>query len=194
MVLSRIEGKRICLRRIRKADAHDIYRLARNREITRFTFIPRPYTLDNAEQFIKLTHKGWRTRRAYRFGIEDRETRRIIGIVGLEAINYRHKNVEIGYWLGRPYWGKGLMTEAICLALRVPFKELRMKRVFACVFPDNTSSIRLLERIGFTFEGRLRNLMLQRNRWQDAFVYSMLNEEYRNVGRPPGNVHVRRTE
>jgi len=180
-MVSRINGTQVNLRRIRGIDAPDICRLARDREISRFTFIPRPYTLENAEQFIKLTQKHWRSKRAYRFGIEDPKTGRIIGMIGLEVINYRHKNVEIGYWLGKPYWGRGLMTEAVRLVLRVCFRELKLKRVCAHVFPQNTSSMRLLDRCGFTPEGRLRKVMLRRKRWQDAFVYSMLREEYGNV-------------
>ena len=177
-MLSRIEGERVNLRRITVRDAADIYRNVKHRDINRHTFIPHPYTRKHAEEFIKRTHLQWRKKTAYNLGIEDCTTGHIIGMIGLEGISQKHRRGEIGYWLSKAYWGQGIMAEALLLALRFYFKELKLRRVVAHVFPENSRSGRLLEKIGFTYEGRLRKHIFKGNRWRDLLSYGILREEF----------------
>ncbi|HWR82232.1 MAG TPA: GNAT family N-acetyltransferase [Candidatus Deferrimicrobium sp.] len=175
----RLDGKFIALRPISRSDAEDIYKNAKDKEISRFTFIPHPYTMDDAFRFIKLSRKHERQGTSYHFGIELKATGRIIGMIGVHGVNSKHKRAELGYFVGRKYWGKGFAGEALRLVLSFGFNRLRLKRMVAGVMHPNVMSSRLLERAGFTLEGRNRKHFKQHGRWLDEMRYGILREEYR---------------
>jgi ribosomal-protein-alanine N-acetyltransferase len=177
-MLKNIDGDKINLRQISKSDAMSIYRYARDEAISRYTFIPHPYRLDDAYEFIKLTHSARRRKSGYHFGVETKDNGQIIGMVGLIAVNHARRNGEIGYWLAKPFWGQGLMAEAIKLMLRFCFVELKLHRVQAHVFPANKASLRLLEKAGFTREGLIREAFLKNGEYVDCYVYSILEDDW----------------
>ena len=76
----------------------------------------------------------------------------IIGTCGLNRIDYGKKQAEIGYDLGRPFWKKGLMTEALCLLLEKAFEEFHIQEIEAKVDPNNKDSITLLKKFSFQLE------------------------------------------
>ncbi len=85
----------------------------------------------------------------------------------------------LGYYVGEPFAGKGYMTEALGLGLRHAFQALRLHRVEANVQPGNTSSIRLLRRLGFTREGFSRRYLKIAGRWRDHERWALLAEDCR---------------
>lgn len=173
-----IVGQKINLRPMRPEDAPSIRLHAKDRDVAKYTLIPHPYRLADAERFLEYSEEQVMLGRGMHFGIEDKATNQIIGVVGLEGIDHNNRRTEIGYWLGRKYWNQGFVTEAVCLVLRYAFTELNMKRVYAHVFPGNVASERLLLRCGFTYEGVLRSACYRRGRWFDCIVYAILREEF----------------
>lgn len=85
---------------------------------------------------------------------------------------------DVGYWLGRPYWGWGLMTEALSAVRDLAFEELSLAKLEAEVFADNVAGNRLVERVGMIGEGVVRRYMFKKDRWIDANRYGMLYEEW----------------
>lgn len=85
---------------------------------------------------------------------------------------------DMGYWLGRPYWDWGIMTEALTAVRDLAFEELNLAKLDAEVFTDNVAGNRLVERVGMTKEGTVRRYMFKRGRWVDANRYGMLYEEW----------------
>ena len=179
-MLKKIEGTKINLRYHLSSDAVSIFRYASDEAISRHTFIPHPYTIKDAHEFIKLSGSARRKKVAYHYGIEDKETGQIIGGIGLEAIDRVHHKGEIGYWVARPFWRQGIMTEAISLILGLCFAEVELHRVYAHVFPDNIASMRVLEKVGFTREGLLRQAAMKNGSFVDTYIYSILEDEWRN--------------
>ena len=100
-------------------------------------------------------------------------------MIGLMNIDYNNKNAEIGYWLGKKYWRKGIMKEAIKLILNFGFKKLKLVRVYARIMHPNIFSAKLLEKSGFQCEGRTRKTTLRRGKWMDDLVYSILSNEFK---------------
>jgi ribosomal-protein-alanine N-acetyltransferase len=94
------------------------------------------------------------------------------------------QSAYLGYFLGAPFTGRGFMTEALGLALRHAFYGMRLHRVEANVQPVNTSSIRLLRRLGFKKEGFSRRYLKIGGRWRDHERWALLAEDCR--GRPLG--------
>jgi len=175
----KIEGKQINLRKLKKSDASSIYQNAKDFEIARYTTLPYPYRLKNAEDFIKMTHQKMRKKKSFELGIEFKENKEIIGMIGLMNIDYDNKNAEIGYWLGKKYWGRGIMKKAIKLILNFGFKKLKLVRIYAKVMHPNIASAKLIEKSGFKYEGRMRKAILKRGKWMDYLIYSILSSEFK---------------
>ena len=94
----------------------------------------------------------------------------VIGAVALENIK-KHK-AELGYWLGKKYWNKGIMTEAIRIMTDIGFKKLKLARIYAYTFPKNTSSRKVLEKNGYKLEGLLRKDELKDGKIYDTTIYA----------------------
>lgn len=99
---------------------------------------------------------------------------------GLTFSNVRRGVVQattLGYWMGAPHAGKGLMTEAVRASLTFVFGHLALHRLEAACLPGNASSIHLLEKVGFTREGLARRYLCIDGRWQDHLLYALLSDD-----------------
>ena len=83
----------------------------------------------------------------------------------------------LGYWLGEPYLGRGLMTDALCALLPFAYDVLRLHRIEAAVMPANGASLRVLERCGFMREGLARRYLRINGRWEDHLIFALTSEE-----------------
>ena len=86
----------------------------------------------------------------------------------------RSKAAEIGYWVGEPYWGRGIATLAVRSFVEYAFERFGLLRVSASVFADNPRSVRVLEKSGFVYEGRLRKSVVKDGRVLDELVYALV--------------------
>jgi RimJ/RimL family protein N-acetyltransferase len=86
---------------------------------------------------------------------------------------------DVGYWLGKPYWGQGVMSEALAVVLDLSFEELDHEKMEAEIFTTNDRSMRLVEGLGMQREGTLRSSRFKRGRWVDSHIYGILREEWR---------------
>ncbi|WP_274629776.1 GNAT family N-acetyltransferase [Arvimicrobium flavum] len=101
---------------------------------------------------------------------------------GITLGNIRHgvsQSGQIGYWIGERYAGQGLMLEGLRLLTRHAFETLRLHRVEAACIPDNTRSVRVLEKAGFQREGLLRSYLRINGAWQDHYLYSLIATDAR---------------
>jgi len=89
------------------------------------------------------------------------------------------QSAVLGYWMGEPYAGKGLMTAAVNATIEFAFETLHLNRVEAACLPHNTASIRLLEKVGFTREGYARKYLCIEGRWQDHILYGLVRSDPR---------------
>jgi ribosomal-protein-alanine N-acetyltransferase len=102
---------------------------------------------------------------------------------GITLGNIRHgvaQSGHIGYWVGERFSGRGLMTDAVNVLARFAFDTLRLHRIEAACIPENTRSIRVLEKAGFRREGLLRSYLRINGVWQDHFLYARIADD------PPG--------
>jgi RimJ/RimL family protein N-acetyltransferase len=175
----RLIGERIILRPLKISDAKDIYTNIQDRKIAENTLrIPWPYRLKDAINFIKNSQKSLKKRKGFIFGIELKEKKEVVGVISLENVDFEHRHAEVGYWLGKKYRGKGIMTEAGKLVLNFAFEKLKLHRVDAGVFSDNLISQKVLKKLGFKKEGVRRHWRLKFGRWKDDVMYSILENEY----------------
>lgn len=173
-----LESERLVLRRLEIADVPDIEKLAGDRYIAETTLnIPHPYPEGVAESFIVHSQRAMESGSAYNFAITWQDQSNLIGVIGLE-IAPEYKRAELGYWLGRPFWGKGFASESARRIVRFGFEDLKLHRIFAACFSRNVASMRVMQKAGMIYEGTLREHFLHFNRYEDTAYYGLLREEY----------------
>ncbi len=165
-----VEGK-ISLRSLRKSDIPQLTKLANNKNVwdNLRDLIPHPYLEKDAEEFIELTPAGEVN---LTFGIEfEGELCGVIGLVPQKDV-YR-KSAEIGYWIGEPYWGKGIATIAVDLMTRYGLDDLNFARIFTGVFEYNIASMRVLEKNGYQTEGVAKMAVIKNGKTWDEHRFSI---------------------
>ncbi len=133
---------------------------------------PYPYTRADAAAFLAaVAQQDPRTTFALATNAE------AIGGIGLEFGTDVHRfTAELGYWLGEPFWGHGIMTEAVRHFTAWAFETFEVHRIYAAVFAGNESSVRVLEKAGFEREGRLRAGVFKDGRLLDQFLYARVRD------------------
>jgi RimJ/RimL family protein N-acetyltransferase len=157
---SRIETRRLVLRAPHGGDIDALARLADDFDVARMTTnLPHPYTRADAERFVTQAQTLDPDREAV-FAIE-RPGEGLIGVIGLHP--RAPIGPEIGYWIGRPFWGQGLASEAALGVMAWAERDWGRRVVVAGYFADNPASGRVLERAGFLHTGEVsRRLSLAR--------------------------------
>ncbi|MCY3867052.1 MAG: GNAT family protein [Chloroflexi bacterium] len=166
--------------RMRPLDTVDIpaiQRLAAAEEIAKNTFVPHPYPPDGAENFVEQAREGWRQDEAYVFAIIEKASDKFAGCMGLHPVPAHHR-AEVGYWIGLPFWGRGLATAALRLIIHFGFETLRLNRIAAGHFPQNPASGRVMQKANMRFEGTLRGALLHRDEYKDEARYAILREDF----------------
>jgi len=160
------------LREWRPGDAASLARHANNPRVARNLrdLFPNPYTHDDAVEWI-VRHAG--ATQPTQFAIVAGDD--AVGGIGLTAMSdVFHRSVEIGYWLSESFWGRGIMAQAVRAVTAYAFSHLDVAHVFAGVFETNRASARVLEKAGFTLEGRLRRHVTKNGVTMDELVYGMI--------------------
>lgn len=134
---------------------------------------PHPYTREDAEGWIAYCAANAQPGEHLAIVVAGEAA----GAIGLERFQDVHRNTaEIGYWLGAAYWGRGLATEAVVAMTRYGFEELGLMRIQAGVFDWNGASARVLEKAGYTLEGRMRRHVVKDGRVGDVLLYARVRE------------------
>jgi RimJ/RimL family protein N-acetyltransferase len=169
---------RLRLRRPERSDAPDVQRLAGDFAVAETTLsIPHPYPDGAAEAWIDSVAAAYEEDRQAVFVMTDRATGDFYGAVGL-TLHLEHDRAELGYWVGRPFWGRGYATEAAAAVLTWGFATLGLHRIHARHFVRNPASGRVLLKLGMRREGTAREHFRRWDRYEDVEEYGMLREEF----------------
>jgi [ribosomal protein S5]-alanine N-acetyltransferase len=169
-----IETARLVLRPFRTADADDVQRLAGEWAVADTTLnIPHPYEDGMAEKWIS-NHRDWfEYGEQVVFAVTLKPRGELIGCVGLK-IEREDERAELGYWIGREYWGRGYCTEAARAVMDFGFEQLKLNRIEARHFVRNPASGRVMQKLGMTREGRLMQHTKRWNVFEDIEIYAAL--------------------
>jgi ribosomal-protein-alanine N-acetyltransferase len=152
--------------------------MAGAREIADTTVsIPHPYELDHALAWIGNQHREAVRGRATNFAIRLLPGSPLIGSVGLRDIDYEHLQAELGFWIGREWWGQGYAREAAAAAVRFGFETLGLNRIYAHHMARNPSAGKVLLHVGMQREGLLRERVKKWGVYEDVVVYAILRED-----------------
>ncbi len=133
---------------------------------------PHPYTAEDAAWFLAdCAHASEENDRRRAIVVEGEA----VGGIGLTRLSdVACKTMEIGYWLGEPFWGRGIMTAAVRQFCAQAFALGDVERIQAAIFARNIASRRVLEKAGFTLEGVLRHSVYKNGELMDSCMYALL--------------------
>jgi ribosomal-protein-alanine N-acetyltransferase len=175
----RIESSRVLVRLLKEADLPSLLRMNSNAEVTALL----PYATWNSPADGKAWYDRMRgieaAGTALQFVVVTKSANVAIGTCLLFRLEEASGRAELGYALGREYWGQGLMREALAALLSAAFGGMGLRRIEAEVSTRNAASARLLARLGFTKEGLLRKRWVVKGRAEDVEVFGLLQGELR---------------
>jgi ribosomal-protein-alanine N-acetyltransferase len=173
-------GSRITLREFRPEDLEASMTIVGDPEVTHSLSFDTRSQADQAERLAAdIVRARTDPRPDYYLAIANRRDL-LIGFVRIGL--GRDQSGELGYALRREDWGKGYTTEAASLMIGFGFNALRLHRIQAACGPDNHASQRLLARLRFLPEGRIRDHVFTNGAWRDSMLYSLLEHEWRREG------------
>ncbi|MBK3497331.1 GNAT family N-acetyltransferase [Viridibacillus sp. YIM B01967] len=169
--------KRLHLRKIQITDAPSLFKIWSDPEVTKFMNINNFKNEDQTHDMIRFLDKLSQDKLAIRYSIIELESNEIIGSCGYNSLDYENAKAEIGYDIAKVFWGKGYAPEAISALMDYAFNGLNFNRVEAKVEPENLNSIKVLEKLKFTFEGTLRQNERSKGIFIDLNMYSRLKTD-----------------
>ena len=174
-----ITAPRVILRWISEADVDGLYEIFSDPQVMRYwSTVPLPNREAAADLQREIADHN-ESEKMFKWGVALRDSNLLIGTATLFNLNLDNGRAELGYAMGRAYWGKGYMNEALKALVSHSFEVMGLRRLEADVDPRNIASIRSLERLGFQREGYLRERWHVNGEIQDALFYGLLRREWR---------------
>ncbi|HEV8247309.1 MAG TPA: GNAT family N-acetyltransferase, partial [Polyangiaceae bacterium] len=167
-------------------DAEGIQLYAADPEVVRY-MIWGPNTLEQTRGFCtgQIDVQRVRDRRDFELALISKQSRELIGGVGLRVQNIVQREGDIGYVLRRDHWGRGIISEAARAMLEFGFGVLGLHRIYATADTRNQQSTRVMEKLGMRHEGTLRKNLYLRDGFRDTVLYAIVEDEFWAQSRAP---------
>ena len=173
-----LETPRLRLRKLSMRDAQDIFDYSQDPQVARYVLWEAQTSLSEARSYIRFMLRKYRLGEPASWGIEWKETGRIIGTIGFMWIQRDNAAAEVGYSLSRAYWNRGIMTEALRALLRYGFRSMNLNRIEAQHETENPASGAVMRKCGMQREGTLRQRLLNKGRFVDVELYAILRKDF----------------
>lgn len=176
-----LQTTRLKLQELSLDDLEEIHQLHSLPKIDQYNTLGIPESINATE--ILLT--GWLEQQnaipriSYIFSIRSIDTNEFVGLMALNLGKSNFKIAEVWYKIHPDYWRQGYTTEALMTLLKFGFSELGLHRIEAGCAIENIASIKVLEKVGMTREGRKRKVLPIRGEWVDNYFYSILETEFK---------------
>ncbi len=181
-LLKSFESSRLFYRPFEKPDAKAIHTFLQDKDIADNTLtIPYPYEAGMAEEWIS-THEERFEQGDYVYAVILKNEKQLIGAIDF-IVDEEYQHANVGYWLGKPYWGKGYGTEMLSRMIQFGFEDLNLHRIYGEYFDFNLASSRIMEKNGMRYEGRLRDHKLKGGQFLSANVRGILKDEWKATSR-----------
>lgn len=175
-----LETSRLILRAFRASDTSAMFHnWASDEKVTEFLRWPAHKSVETTEKVLKNWTEAYAKPDFYQWAIVLKENEDgPIGTISVVGQNDRLKMVHIGYALGRPWWNRGIMSEAFSKIIAFFFEEVKVNRIESQHDPNNPASGRVMVKCGLQYEGTLRQADFSNQGIVDAAMYSLLAQEY----------------
>ena len=167
-----IKTKQFILRPFKLTDAQDIARNINDWDIIKCLAMQIfPYKLKDAKNFLSKTLPNYKLRKPRNFVLAIEIDGEVAGAIGIHKVTFGHDG-EIGYWLAKKHWGKGVMTKVVKAFCDSISKKFKLQRLQAKVFKFNQGSKIVLENNGFKLEGILKKGALKNGKFIDEYLFA----------------------
>ncbi len=176
-----IESERLLFRDILHSDSNDLFEIYRNRKALKFQVISPFRSMAEVKRYVDVVHDGYQNRYFIRWGLVEKQTGKLIGLISLHHLELWNYKAEIGYMFNEAYWNMGYATEAVDKLLEMGLVKWGLHKVEAEIHPGNAASMRVVEKLGFVKDGYKREAAFDREKksYQDRILYSLLADEYK---------------
>lgn len=167
------------LKEVESSDIENIHKGLSNPEITKYYDVHFDTLEDTKEQmewYSNLKKEGtgiW-------WGIYARNDNQFLGAGGFNNLDKQHKKAEIGLWLLKEHWGKGILKEVMPKLFEQGFTKLNLNRIEGFVLNDNSKCKSALEKINFTYEGTMRECEIKNGKKLNVDLYSILKRDWKD--------------
>ena len=176
--MPKLKTERLILRPFELSDAERLSNLAGDRAIADTTLnIPHPYEKGIAEEWISKHKPKFESGEIVYLAIVLESTKELIGSIGLD-IEKRFNRAELGYWIGKEYWGRGYCTEAARAILKYGFRQLNLNKITSSHFVRNPASGKVLRKIGMKKEGFFEEHVMKWDKYEDLIKYAVLRKNW----------------
>jgi ribosomal-protein-alanine N-acetyltransferase len=181
-----LETKRLILRKPKMSDWKDIVEGIGDYDVAEMLAkVPYPYVKKDALSFIKRKVKKWKEKEKddYLFMIELRSEKKVIGGIGIHAVDKFNQTGETGSWINKKYWRNGYITEAKIALNDFAFKKLKLRRLDSPVYKDNKASNATQLKMGYKLEGMKRRSVVSKASGiiHDVNIYGLLKEDWQKA-------------
>jgi RimJ/RimL family protein N-acetyltransferase len=174
-----LQTDRLILREFALVDAPEVQRLVGEWEVTRtLLIVPHPYEEGMAREWIATHRPAYEAGERVTWAVTLRKEGALLGSITLH-LQPLHDNAELGYWIGKPYWGCGYATEAAQEVVRYGFEDLGLHRIHANHFGSNPASGEVMRKVGMSPEGVRPEHYKKWETYEDRVDYGLLARDWR---------------
>ncbi len=175
-----LETDRLILRPFKIEDAEEVFNnWASDDEVTKYLTWPTHSSVEMSRSYMEFCINGYNEKNVYQWGMELKNSHELIGNISVVKIIDEIDSVELGWVIGRKWWGNGYTAEAAERLLEFFFTEVSVNRICAGHDIDNPNSGRVMQKIGMKYEGTLRQSGKNNQGIVDMANYSVLREEWK---------------
>lgn len=172
------ETARLYLRKLELTDAPDFYSFASDPLLTEHVKWDYHQSIADTEAFLALLDQRFEARHSYNWAIIEKTSGGVIGRICCFLFDEDNDSMEFGYAVGRAYWGQGIGAEASEALIPYVFRELGVNRLEARCNEENIASERVMQKIGMTFEGLMRQQLKMDGGYKSQKLYAMLKSDW----------------
>jgi [ribosomal protein S5]-alanine N-acetyltransferase len=172
------ETARLALRTVVATDLDALFAVNADSEVTRYLPYPTWQSQEDADAWFKRLQDRFAARIGVQWAICEKDDDRVIGNALIFGFSVDHDIAEIGYVIGREHWGQGYVAEAMRPIVAYAFEKLSCHRLQAKLDAMNHASARVLEKLGFAYEGTLREDFAKDGIRSDTAFYGLLRREW----------------
>ncbi|MDR2234760.1 MAG: GNAT family N-acetyltransferase [Chryseobacterium sp.] len=171
-----LETERLILRQLTPEDAEDLFEYFSLDEVMEYYDLAPFKTIEEARNIIKHFNSEFEKGKGFRWALELKSVKKVIGTCGYHNWYKEHFRAEIGYELNPVFWRNSYMKEALLPILTFGFESMELHRVDAFIDPANIASEKLLTSLNFSKEGILKDYFFEKGRFVDATIFGLVNE------------------
>lgn len=173
------DSDRLLFRDIRQTDVDDLFEIYNNDATLKYQVISPFRSVSEMKRYVEIIRDGYQNKYFIRWGLEHKESGKLIGLISLHHLEFWNYKAEVGYILNEAYWNQGLATEAVKKLLDISMNGWGLHRIEAAIHPINAPSIRVVEKLGFSKEGYRKEAAFDREKkcYQDRVMYAILSEK-----------------